>query len=189
MLVVAPAQHDHAVLTEAILDLDDLAGAVGGEHLDDVQRFVQHELRARHDLGDVDVGCGEHAHLASGRDDVHRAVVVRAQEDAEGRGRLAEFLDLFREGLDALALGPQRVGELLVLARGARELVARLDELLLEHRDLTRRAGEATPQQPDLFLQEFHLGLQLMDLVFVLLDLLAGHRVHLPCSAGVYPGL
>ena len=70
----------------------------------------------------------------------------------------------------------QGVGELLVLARGAGELVAGLDELLLEHGDLARRAGEATPEQADLFLQEFHLGLELVDLLFVPLDLLAGHR-------------
>ena len=37
VLVVAAAEHDRAVVAEPVLDLHDLAGAVGLEDLDDVQ--------------------------------------------------------------------------------------------------------------------------------------------------------
>ncbi len=46
MLLVAAADHDHAIVAETILDLHDLAGPVGFEHLDDVERFVQDDLHS-----------------------------------------------------------------------------------------------------------------------------------------------
>ena len=46
VLLVAAADHDHAVLAEAVLDLHDLAGAIGLQDLDHVQRLVQHDLDA-----------------------------------------------------------------------------------------------------------------------------------------------
>ena len=49
-------------------------------------------------------------------------------------GGWESFSTSSRERLDPLALGAQGVGELLVLADRAGELVTRLDELLLEDR-------------------------------------------------------
>ena len=52
-------------------------------------------------------------------------------------------------------------------------------------RDLAGRVGEAAAKEPDLLLQELHLGLELVDLLLVAFDLLvvAGHLRHLPRRA------
>ncbi len=135
----------------------------------------------------VDVGSRHHAHLAAGREHVDRAVVVGAEVDAERRRRLGELLDLFGEGLDLLALGAQRVGELLVLADGTRELLAGLGELVLEQGDLTGGVREPAPQEADLLFQEFHLALELVHLCVVLLDFaLIRHRSS-PLPVGQHP--
>ena len=190
VLVVAATEHDRTVGAEPVFDLHDLAGAVGRQDLDHVQGFVQQELRPRLHLLRVDVGRRQDAHLAPRGDDVHRPVVVRAEEHAERRGRLAELLDLFGEGADPLALPPQGVGELLVLLGGARELVAGLDQLLFEDGDLARRARETAAEQADLLFQEFHLGAELVGLLLVPVDLVVPcHRGRLLCSAGVYSHL
>src|SRR4029077_5125427 len=93
------------------------------------------------------------------------AVVVGTEENAERCRRLAELLDLFGQGLDLVALVTERVGELLILAHRLCELLARLDELLLEDRDLSRCVGQAAAEEPDLFFQELDLGSQLVDLL------------------------
>src|SRR3954447_503717 len=187
VLVIAAAQDDRPVGPKLVLDLHDLARAVGFEDLDDVERLVQQQLRTRPHLRRVDVGRRQHAHLAAGRHDVHRAVVVGAHEHTERRGWLTELLDLFGEGADALPLAPQGIGELLVLLGRPRELVARLDELLLENGDLARRAGDTPAEKPDLLFQELHLGTELVGLFLVPLDLIVPcHRGRLLCSAGVY---
>ncbi len=104
-LLLAPADHDDAVVVETVLHLEHLALAVGLEDLHDVQRLVQDHLGPLHERGRVDLGRDAHAHLASAGEHVDRAVVVRSQEHAEGRGRLGELLDLFAERLDTLLLG------------------------------------------------------------------------------------
>ena len=69
-------------------------------------------------------------------------------------------------------------------------MVARLDELLLEYGDLPGRPGQAASQEPDLFFQEFHLGLELVHLFFVPFDLLVScHRVTFRAAPEFIPGL
>ena len=194
MVLVSSAEDHHAVGSQLVLHADDLARTVGAQHLDHVQRFVEHHLGSGHDLRDVDVRRRQHPHLAPGGHDVERAVLVAAEEHTERGRRLAELLDLLGERLDLVALRPERVGELLVLAHRLRELLAGLDELLLEDRDLAGRVREAAAEQADLFLEELDLRLQLVDVLIVALDLLAtlavaGHSRHLPATrAGVYTG-
>ena len=136
---------------------------------------------------DIQIRGGRDAHLAATREHVDRPVVVRAEIHAERRGRLAELLDLLRERLDLLAFTAKGVGELLVLRHRAGELIAGLDELLFEERDLPRRVGQTPAQKPDLLLQELHLGLELVNHLLVPLDLLVvtGHLRHLPRRAGL----
>ncbi len=141
----------------------------------------------------VQVGRRGHAHLAAAGEHVDGSVVVGAEVHAERCRRLAELLDLFRERLDPLALPAQSVGELLVLAHRPGQLVARLDELLLEDGDLAGGVGEAAAKEPDLLLQELHLGLELVDLLLVAFHLLvmAGHLRHPPGAlfASIWAGL
>ena len=170
MLLVTTTDDDDPVVAEAVLDLDDLAGAVGLEHLDDVEGFVEHDLGAGAERLLVDVGRRHHAHLAARGEHVDRTVVVGAEVHAERRRRLGELLDLLGERLDLLALGAQRVGELLVLRHGAGELFAGLGELVLEQGDLPRGVREPTPKQADLLFQVLDLALELVHLRVVLLD-------------------
>ena len=133
VLFVAAADHDHAIVAEAILDLHDLTGPIRIEHLDDVERLVEHDLHTRAEGPFVEIGGRHHAHLATGGEHVDRSVVIAREVDPERSGRLRELLDLFGQRLDLVALGAQGVGELLVLADGPVELLPRFGELLLEH--------------------------------------------------------
>ena len=175
-------------VAELVLDLHDLTGAVGIEHLDDVQRVVQDHLGARLQLVRVEVGSGHHAHLPSGGHHVDRAVVVGPDEDPERGGRLGELLDLFGEGLDPLLLVPEGIRQLLVLAGRAGEGLPRLDELLLEELHLSRGVGEPAAEEADLLLEEGDLRLQLVDLLRLLFSLLVAirHPAHLPPKSSTF---
>ena len=185
ILLVTAADDDQAIVAQFVLDLHDLARAVGVEHLDHVEGLVQDDLDAGAEGTFVEVGRGHHAHLAARGEHVEGAVVVRGEVDAEGGRRLRELLDLLGEGLDLVPFGPQGVGELLVLAHRLAELLAGLDELLLEERDLPRCVREPPTKQADLLLQELHLALELVDLVLVARNLLvvAGHLASPPHRA------
>ena len=103
------------VVAEAILDLDHFSLPIGWEDLDHVQRVVHDHLSSRDQGFGGDVRGQVHSHLPARGNYIDRAVVVGSEVDAEGRGWLREFLDLFGERLDLVPLGPEGVGQLLVL--------------------------------------------------------------------------
>ena len=157
-LLVGPSDDDdaHAVVHH-LLHRDDLAGdlRIAGEH--DVEALVQHDLGAAVEQLVVDVGVERDAHLASAREDVDRVVVVLADDDAVGRRRLRQLVDLVAQRRDVLARLAQRVRQLLVLADRLRELALRLEQPLLERVHATRGVGEACPEVRDLVEQRRHL--------------------------------
>jgi hypothetical protein len=72
------------------------------------------------------------AHLAPTCQDVDRVVVVLADHDPVGRGRLRQLVDFVAQGGDVLARLAKRVGQLLVLADGRRELSLRFEQAFFE---------------------------------------------------------
>jgi hypothetical protein len=64
-------------------------------------------------------------------------------------------------------------------------LLARLDELLLEHGDLAGGVRQTPAEESYFLLEELHLGPQLVDLLLVALDLVAHDRHLLPEGASV----
>ncbi len=132
---------------------DDLARALGvaGEH--DVEALVEDDLRTAVEDLVVDVGVQRDPHLATRGEHVDRAVVVLADDDAVGRRRLRQLVDLVAQRADVLARLAQRVGQLLVLGNRFGQLALRLEQPLLERADPTRRIGESRPEMVD-FLAE-----------------------------------
>ena len=108
------------------------------------------------------------AHLATGAEHVHGAVVVVAEERAVRRRRHRELLDLFAQRRDVLAGLTQRGREALVLGDGLGELALRLEQPLLEGPHPLGRVLEAAPEDDDLFLERLQLILEIADLAFVL---------------------
>ena len=155
---------------------------------DDVEALVEHDLLAALELLDVDVGVEGDPHLAAARQHVDRAVVVLADDDAVGRRRLGELVDLVAQGGDVLAGLPQRVGELLVLGDGLGELALGLEQPLLERAHPLGGVGQLPAQCDDLFLEHLDVLAQVSELGLVGLPPcgLVGHADHpLPYSAPV----
>ena len=105
-------------------------------------------------------GCSRHLHLAAAGEDVDGAVVVLADDDAVGRRRLGQLVDLVAQRGDVLARLPQRVAELLVLGDGLGQLALGLEQPLLERAHPLGRVGEPGPQVGDLLVQRVDLGSQ-----------------------------
>ena len=157
-LLVGPAEDDGAVpVLEDLLERDDLAVGLGRAGHHDVQRLVEHDLAAPHELVGVERGVDRDAHLAAARVDVDRAVVVAGQQRAVGRRGLGELVDLFAQGADVVARLAQRVGELLVLGHRLGELALRLEQPLLERAHPLGGVLQAPAQGQHLFLQCTHL--------------------------------
>ena len=157
-LLVGPADDDGpAPVLEDLLERDDLAGGLGRAGQHDVERLVEHDLAAPHELVGVELGVDRDAHLAAARVDVDRAVVVAGQQRAVGRRRLGELVDLFAQGGDVLARLAQGVGELLVLGHRLGELALGLEQPLLERAHPLGGVLEAPAQGQHLFLEGTHL--------------------------------
>ena len=105
-------------------------------------------------------GCSRHLHLAAAGEDVDRAVVVLADDDAVRRRRLGELVDLVAQRGDVLARLAQRVAELLVLGHGLGQLALGLEQPLLERAHPLGRVGEPGAQVGDLVAQRVDLGAQ-----------------------------
>jgi hypothetical protein len=158
----------------------DLALTVGLEDLDHVHGVVQDHLHARQQRDSSISGVAFTRIL---RPEVNTSIVPSSlaprntPNDAGGCESFSTSARVPRSSPSPRA----GVGELLVLAHRPREVLAGLDQLLLEDRDLAGGVGEAPAQQRDLVLQELHLGLEFMGLLLVLLDVLrVAHLVHLP---------
>jgi hypothetical protein len=123
-LVVGVAERDHAVVGQEVHHRRDLTARDEARGLDDVERLVQHDLLAFHELERVDVRVDVHAHLAAVDEDLGGAVLVGAREDSVVVRRSAELVDLFLEELDLLLGFLEHTDQTLVLALGVGELLA-----------------------------------------------------------------
>ena len=150
-------ERSHAVV-EQLLDGDDLAGLLGSPGEDDVEALVEHDLTAPVELVEVDVGVRGDLHLAAAGEDVDGAVVVLPDDDAVGRRRLGQLVDLVAQRGDVLARLPQGVAQLLVLGDGLGQLTLGLEQPLLEGAHSLRGIGQAGSKVGDLFDQRVDLG-------------------------------
>ena len=99
-------------------------------------------------------------HLPSTGMDVGGAIVVQPEEGPVCRRRLGELVDLLAEGGDVLSRLTERVGQLLVLGHGLRQLALGLEQPLFQGADALRCVGEALPELQHLVLQAFDLTQQ-----------------------------
>ena len=109
----------------------------------------------------AELGVDRHPHLAAAGEHVDRAVVVVPEQRAVGRRRLGELVDLLAERRDVVARLPQRVGELLVLRHGLRQLALGLEQPLLEGAHPLGRVLQPPPQREDLLLERPRVLLEL----------------------------
>ena len=105
-LLVGVGHDEHPVVVEDLLDDDDLADALEAVGGDDVHRLVEHDLAAGHELARLDRRAHGDLHLAAAGEDVDGRVVVGLDDDAVGRRRLGEPVDLGLERDDLLARLP-----------------------------------------------------------------------------------
>ena len=152
-LLVGMAEHDHAAVVEHVGDLADLAARVEATGLDGVERLVQDEQLALHQLLGAQVRMHVHAHHLAVDVDLDGAVLVGTLEHAVGVRRRAQLVDLFLEQVDLLLRVLQRVDELLVLALRvvvllARAVVALPQEFVL-HQQPLHAAHEITRIGPE----------------------------------------
>ena len=120
-----------------------------------LKRLVEHDLRRRAASSSWSMsGCSADPHLAAAGEHVDGAVVVLADDDAVGRRRLGELVDLVAQRGDVLARLAQGVGQLLVLRHRLGQLALGLEQPLLERADPLRRVLQLAPQRHDLFLEE-----------------------------------
>jgi len=93
--------HQRAVAAiKQLLEHDDLADRLIAETDDDIQRFVQHQLLAGPQLGELDARADRDPHLPAAGEHIGRAVVVGLQENAEAGRRLGESVHLLLQGHD-----------------------------------------------------------------------------------------
>ena len=164
-LIVGVAEHDHAVVGEEVDDGGDLAARDEARRLDDVERLVEHDLLAFHELERVDVRVHVHAHLPAVDEDLGRAVLVGAHEDAVVVRRRAELVDLLLEELDLLLRLLEHADEPLVLALGIGELFAR-EVITAPHRLVLREhAIEPPPELGGVGAEEAQRVAKIFDLV------------------------
>ena len=148
-----------------LLDRDDLAGELGLAGQDDVEALVEHDLGAAVERRRASMsGCSGDPHLAAAGEDVDGAVVVLADDDAVGRRRLGELVDLVAQRGDVLARLAQGVAELLVLGDGLGQLALGLEQPLLEGAHPLGRVGQLRAQARDLLLERPDLLAQLRQL-------------------------
>ncbi len=178
--LVGATHDDGAPLAgQELLERDHLARQLEAPSQDDVQRLVEHELLAAIELPELDLRVDGDAHLATGGEDVGRAVVVRGEERSVGRGRHREFLDLLPECRDVFACLAQGGRQLLVVGERLRELPFRLEQPLLQGAHALGGVLQTAAQEDDLFLERLDLRLEIADLSLVLAQpslVLGGHR-------------
>src|SRR5262249_910384 len=172
------AQGDEGALgVELLFEDDDLALDLVAGGLDDVEAFVEDELLAGLEGVGLDGGVQVDLHLAALGQDGDGIVLVSGEVDAVGRGRGAELVDLFLERGDLLARFVQRIHELLVLIERLNELAVRFTELVLEDHEILRRVLQLLPEVDGLRLERPDIGLEVLNLDFVLRETAARARI------------
>ncbi len=190
--LVGPADHEHPTLVlEDLLEDHDLAGDLEASGQDHVQRLVQGDFLASFEAGGVNLGMDRDPHLATGGEDVHRAVVVGAEERPVGRRGHRELLDLLAQRRDVLAGLAEGRRKPLVLGDRLGELALGLQQALFEGPDPFRGVLEPASEDNDFLLQRLELRLELTHLALVLGEASLVLRRHvLPPPAGAdQPGL
>ena len=115
-LLIGAAHHEGPnPVVHQLLDGDDFARDLGVASVHDVEALVEYNLGATLEIVVFYFGMQAHPHLATAGEDVDRAVLVLADDDAVGAGRLSELFNLVAQGGDVLACLAQGVAELLVL--------------------------------------------------------------------------
>ena len=154
-LLVRATDHEGAnPVLHHLFDGDHLAerfGRASGHH---VETLVQDHLGPPLEGVVLDVRVEVDTHLATARQDVHRSVVVLADDHPIRGRRPGELVHLFAEGGDVLTGLPERVGELLVLGDSLGELALGLEQTLFEHTHSLGCLGQLAPQREDLVLQQ-----------------------------------
>jgi len=166
-LLVGVTQHDRAVIAEEIHHVRDLAPADVAGRLDHVERLVQHDELTLFQRERVQVGMHVDAHRLSVHQDFGRAVFVRAGEHPIGVRRSAQLVDLFLQELDLLLGLLEHAHELLVLALGVRELLARHLVAASNRIELREHAFQPTAELGGIAAKETDRVLQVFDLVLV----------------------
>ncbi len=170
-------------VVQHFLEDDHLALDLVAGGLHDVQPLVQDQLLAGLEVVRLERGVQVHLHLAALRQDVDGAVFVVREEDAVGRRRRAELVDLLAERRDLLARLVERVDELLVLVERLHELPVGLAQLVLQDHRLLGRVLGLLPEADGLRLERADVGLEVLHLDLVLRETSAvvrvGHREEL----------
>src|SRR4051794_11980656 len=163
-LLLVGVTDDEGALTvgEHLLERDDLADALELEGVDDVHRFVEHDLLAAREAVELDRRAHGDAQLATTGEDVHRVVVVASDEHAEAGGRLGEAIDLFFERNDLVAGFLQRCHETVVLRRDRGKICLQVGDALLESTGVTRRLCQPATERLDFILECTDLGREVL---------------------------
>ena len=152
--LVGVPDHQRAVAAvEDLLEHDDLAGTLEAARRDDVHRLVEHDLLAAPEFGGLDLGRHRDAQLATGGEDVDRAVVEQFEEHAVTGRRLREAVDLFLQLHHLLAGVAQRVGQALVAVGQRGDAGLRLGEAILEQAQVPGGLGHLRAQQFELLFE------------------------------------
>ena len=162
--LIAACEHDEPVVREGLLDRDDLSVRFEVADVHDVERLVEDDFVSGLQLLDLHGGFHGDAELAAGRDDVDGPVGIHLEDGAERVRRCGELLDLFTQQRELLACLGECRRELVVLARGLRELVASVQEPLFEQPDTARSVLQASSQDVDLVLERPDRGCGLCSL-------------------------
>ncbi len=185
-LLVGVRHHEHPVVAQELLEHHDLADALETAGRHDIEGLVEHDLAAGGQLARVDRGRDCDPHLATTGEDVDGGIVVGLDDQAVGRRRLGQPVNLTLEGDDLLARFSQRPDEAFVLGRQGRQRGLQLQYAVLEVTGTGGRVREATAKAGDLLGQQGLLaqGLRSVDrldrgLVLVLVRRVLGHRRHL----------
>jgi hypothetical protein len=182
-LLVGVRHHEHPVVTEELLEHDDLADPLEATGCHDVEGFVEHDLAPRRQVAGIDRGRDGDPHLATAGEDVDRGVVVGLEDQAVGRWRLGQAVDLALEGDDLLAGLLECPDEAFVLGRQCRQRGLQLHHTVLEVGRMSGRVLETAAKCRDLFGKQglLPLGLRSIDwvdrgrLLLLMLRRVVGH--------------
>ncbi len=153
LLVGVPGDQGALAVLQDFLEGDDVADALEGHRVDDVERLVEHHLLAAPQLVEVDARADVDPQLAAAGEDVCGAVLVLAEEGAESGRGLSQPVHFLLEGHDLVAGLSQGGGEPFVLGGRAGQIGLELDDPLFEDSRIARRVGELAAQDGDLLLE------------------------------------
>src|SRR5205809_741188 len=177
LLLVGAEGDDGTLGIELFLEHDDLALDLVGGLLVEIEPLVQDQILPGLERLGLDRWVEVHLDLPTLREDVDGPVLVGGVVDAVRRGRRAELVHLFLERGDLLAGFIEGVHELLVLVERLHELAVRFPQLVLEDHEVLWRVLELLAEVDGLGLERADVGLQVLDLDFILREPAACARI------------